>query len=301
MKAMILQIVFSCLLLSCSNINRDKPVDETNLTGDDYRLFQNTPAWELAKAVQDEDESKIKEIVAKDPKLINYQEPKYGRTLLMLTISNQQYKPFKVLLDEKADVSIHDSYEGTSALIEACSFKQYDTKFAETLLQKGANVNDVQIDTEAPDKAKSALMKAAKTGKLDLVELLVKSGADINYQNEFKQSALSESIMVEKYKVALYLLQNGADYKQPIFYRPDYSVPSDLQDPNDKGKPMYLVDVLREDFFEFDTDKYKYKMQIVDFLKTKGIDYRATPIPEYIRKKAQENYPNSWKEYLEKY
>jgi hypothetical protein len=301
MKAMILHLMLPCLLLSCTNINRDKPVDKSGLTSDDYRLFQNTPVWELAKAVQDEKEKKIKEIVAKEPKLINYQEPIYGRTLLILTISNQQYKPFKVLLDEKADISIHDTYEGTSALIEACSFKQYETKFAETLLLKGANVNDVQVDTEAPDKAKSALMKAAKTGKLDLVDLLVKSGADVNYQNEFGQFALSESVIQKKYEVSLYLLKNGADYKHPVFYRPDYSIPSELQDTNNRGKPMYLVDVLREAFSDFDTDEYKYKMLIVDFLKSKSIDYRAALIPEYIKKKAQEEYPGSWQEYLKKY
>ena len=162
---MTLQILFSCLLLSCSNINRDKQVDKQDLTGGDYRLFQNTPAWDLAKAVQDENEKKINEIVSKDPKIINYQEPKFGNTLLMLTIMNQQIKPFKTLLENKADVNIHNTYEGTSALIEACSFKQYNTKFAEILLQKGANVNDVQMDKTEPDKVKTALMKAAKTGK----------------------------------------------------------------------------------------------------------------------------------------
>lgn len=298
---MIIQLVFSCLLLSCSNINRDKPVDKSDLTGDDYRLFQNTPAWALAKAVQDEDVMKINEIIAKDPKLINYQDSKYGNTLLNLTIMNQQIKPFKTLLANKADVNIHNNYEGTSALIEACSFKQYDTKFAKILLQNGANVNDIQTDNTEPNKVKSALMKSVKTGKLDLVELLVKNGADINYQNEFGQSALSESVMVRKYKISYYLLQNGANYERPVFYRPDYSVPSELQDPNDKGKPMYLVDILREAFLDFDTDEYKYKMKIVDFLKSKGVDYRATPIPDYIKKKAQEEHPNNWKEYLEKY
>lgn len=301
MKTMIIQLVFSCLLLSCSNINRDTPVDKTDLTGDDYRLFQNTPAWELAKAVQDENEKKINEIVSKDSKLINYQEPKYGNTLLMLTVSNQQMKSFKILLEQKADVNIHNSYEGTSALIEACSFKQYEIEYAEMLLQNGANANDVQTDKSEPNKVKSALMKSAKTGKLDLVKLLIKNGANVNYQNEYGQSALSESIMGSRYEVSYYLLQNGADYKRPIFYRPDYSIPVENQDPNDKGKPMYLVDVLREAFLDFDTDEYKYKMQIVDFLKSKGIDYRATPIPEYIKKKAQENYPKSWQEYLEKY
>lgn len=298
---MILQIIFSCLVLSCSNINRDKPVDKQDLTGGDYRLFQNTPAWELAKAVQDEDEKKINEIVLKDPKLINYQEPKFGNTLLMLTIMNQQIKPFRYLLENKADVNIHNTFDGTSAIIEACSFKQYNTRFVEILLQNGANVNDVQTDITEPDKVKTALMKAAKTGKLDLVVLLVMNGANVNYQNDYEQSALSESAIIDRYEISYYLLQNGADYKRPIFYRPDYSIPSEKQNPNDKGKPMYLVDVLREDFFEFDTDEYNYKMKIVDFLKSKGIDYRASPIPEYIKKKAQEEYPNRWNEYLEKY
>lgn len=303
MKAIILQLILSCLLLSCSNINRDKPVDKQDLTGRDYRLFQDTPAWELAKAVQDEDEKKINEIVSKEPKLINYQEPKYGNTLLKLTIMNQQIKPFEILLKNRADVNIHNTYDGTSALIQACMFKRYDIEFVKKLLENGANVNDLEIGERRQGNSTrfTPLIAASKEGNINLVSLLISKGAEINFQNDYKQSALSTCVMQERYEVALYLLQNGADYKRPIFYRPDYSIPSELQDPNDKGKPMYLIDVLREDFFEFDTNEYKYKMKIVDFLKSKGMDYRATPIPDYIKKKAKEEYPNSWQEYLEKY
>lgn len=299
MKTMILQIMLSCLLLSCSNINRDSPVDKSNLTGRDYRLFQNTPAWKLAKAVQDENEKAINEIVAKAPKLINYQEPKYGNTLLMLTIMNQQMKPFKVLLEHKADISIHNTYDGTSAIIEASNSKYYKVEYVEILLQKGANSNDLETGKRRKGNSTrfTPLMAASQSGRLDIVKLLVSSGAEVNYKNEFNQNAFTKSIMTERYNVSVYLLQNGADYKQPIFYRPGDS--SDYNATEDK--PMYLVDVLREDFFEFDTSEYKYKMQIVDFLKSKGIDYRATPIPDYIKKKAQENYPNSWQKYLEKY
>jgi hypothetical protein len=70
-------------------------------------------------------------------------------------------------------------------------------------------------------------------------------------------------------KVAYYLLQNGADYNRPIYYRFDNSVPIEKRDPNDKGKPMYLWDVLKEDLSEFGTSEYKYKMLIIDFLKSK--------------------------------
>ncbi len=300
---MIIQLVFSCLLLSCSSINRDKPVDKSELSGRDYRLFQNTPAWELAKAVQDEDVTKIDKIVAENPKIINYQEPKYGNTLLKLTVMNQQMKPFKALLERKADVNIHNTYDGTSALIESCRLKDYDIKFVQMLVEYGANVNDVETGERRQGNSTrfTPLIEASQSGMLEFVKFLISKGADVNYQNEYGQSALSESIMQKKYEVSYYLLQNGADYKRPIFYRPDYSIPVEKQDPNDKGKPMYLVDVLREAFLDFDTDEYKYKMQIVDFLKIKGIDYRAASIPEYITKKAQVKYPGTWREYLEKY
>jgi hypothetical protein len=89
-KVLVIKLLFIFLLTSC--INRDRPVDKTELTGSDYRLFQETPAWELAKAVQDGNEERIEELINKDPKIINYQEPKYGSTLLILTVMNQQMK-----------------------------------------------------------------------------------------------------------------------------------------------------------------------------------------------------------------
>ncbi len=96
----IILIAIACLLFSCSDLSREKIVDKSELTGRDYRLFQNTPAWELAKAVEDENTKKIDKIVSENPEIINYQESKYGNTLLMLTIMNQQLKPFKALLKE---------------------------------------------------------------------------------------------------------------------------------------------------------------------------------------------------------
>ena len=291
------------MLLSCSNMNREKTVNKAGLTGRDYRLFQNTPAWELAKAVQDEDVKKITEIVVQEPNLINYQEPKFGSTLLMLTVMNQQLKPFQTLLEREADVNIHDTYDGTSAIIEAVKLRDYDIQFAEMLIEKGANVNDVETGERRKGNGtrNTPLISAVGSGKMEFVELLVKNGADINYQNEFGQSAFSKSVMLRKYEISFYLLQNEANYTKPIFYRPDYSIPSENRDPNDKGKPIYLVDVLRESFLDFRLDEYKYKMKIVDFLKSKGVDYRSTPIPEYIKKRAQEEYPKTWQEHLEKY
>lgn len=252
MKVAILQLVFACLLFSCSNMCREKIVDKSGLTGSDYRLFQNTPAWELAKAVEDENTEQIDKIVSENPELINYQESKYGETLLMLTIMNQQLKSFKALLKNGTDVNIHDTFDGTSPLIMACSSEFYNITFAKTLIEYGADVNDVETGERRKENGTrfTPLIAASRTGRLDLVRFLASKGADVNYQNEFGQSALSESVMVDEYKVAYYLLQNGADYNRPIYYRFDYSVPIEKSDPKDKGKPMYLWDVLKEDLSE---------------------------------------------------
>ncbi len=296
---MIVKMFFCSLLLSCTNINRDKIVDKSELTYGDYRLFQNTPAWDLAKAVQDENEGEINKILSKDKKLINYQEPKYGNTLLTLTIINQQMKPFKVLLDNNAEVNIHNTYDGTSPLIQSCMFKSYDSEFAKILIERKANVNDVEVGKrrEGNSTRFTPLIAASREGKLDLVQILIKNGANINYENEFHQSALSSCVMQDRYDVTIYLLKSGVNYLRPIFYRP-----SDDVDNNPKeDKPIYLIDMLREDFFELDSQEYKYKMKVVEFLKSKGVDYSKAPIPDYIKKKAVENYPDSWQEYIQKY
>jgi len=305
MKKYVLLISMILCIVGCEKMTRERKVDKNHLTGMDYRLFQDTPAWELAKAVQDEDAEKIKQIAEKNPKLINYQEPIYGGTLLMLTIMNQQMKSFKLLLEHKANINIHNTFSGTSAIIEACNSRDCNIEYVKILIQKGANVNDIQTGKRRKGYGVryTPLMAASGIGggELDIVKLLVSNKADINYMNEFDQTAFSESVMTESYNVSIFLLQHGADYKRPVFYRPDYSIPSENRDPKDKGKPMYIVDVLREDFFELGTDKYEYKMEIVDFLKSKGVDYRAAPIPDYIKKKAQEYYPTTWQEYLKKY
>lgn len=207
MKAIVIHLVFACLLFSCSNMCREKIVDKSELTGSDYRLFQNTPAWELAKAVEDENTEQIDKIVSENPELINYQESKYGETLLMLTIMNQQLKSFKALLINGADVNIHDTFDGTSPLIMACSSEFYNITFAKTLIEYGADVNDVETGERRKENSTrlTPLIAASQTGRLDLVRFLVSKGADVNYQNEFGQSALSESVMVDEYKVAYYL------------------------------------------------------------------------------------------------
>lgn len=265
--------------------------DSGNLTNSDYELFKETPAWNLAKAVRDGNEGRIKDVLKAQPVLINYQEPKYGSTLLMLTIENQEPESFLNLLSLKADVRIHDTYDGSSALIKACRYDYFDILFVEALLEAGADPNDVEVGPRRTDNhsRNTPLISAVKSGKREFVVLLIDHGAEVNYQDEFGHSALTTAVLQDHYDIVLYLLQKGANYRHPIFVRPV------------ENSEVYLVDALRQAFFPLNSKQHKLKMEVVEFLKGKGLDYKNAPIPDFIVKKAQKEYPDSWQEFLEKY
>lgn len=290
------------LFTSFSCYNREFIVDKEKLKGNDYRLFQQSPAWELAKAVEDEDAAKVKEIVTINPELINYQEDKWGMTLLMVSTARQQIGAFNILLDNGADVSIHERLSGESAIHIAA--KNNKTELVKQLLRHGANPNDVSgpCAEENHGYITTPLMSAVNNGRIDMVKFLLDNGADINQKiGKYKRTVLYSAISVEELELVLFLLENGADFKSPICYRPNYSIPSELVDPNDIGEPIYLVNDLRTLNCEIGTTLHKQKMKVVDFLSKHGVDYKSVPVPPFVQEYAKENYPSSWQKYLEEY
>lgn len=251
-------LLLSLLMFSCNSWNREKPVDKKTLLGYDYRLFQGTPAWTLSKAVQDKDIDKINETIINNRNLINYQEPRFGQTLLMLTIRNNNYKSFKCLLSLNANVNIHDSYMGSSALIIACKLGGNNIKYALDLIEHGANVNDVETGRPR-DYTNSTrytpLMAAAESNRMDLVELLIIKNANVNYENEFHQSALSKALWLNQYRVSLYLIQHGADINKPILYRGD--------------TPVNLLEYLNEDHYALSKNEDSCRKQIISYIENK--------------------------------
>lgn len=297
MNLFIITTIF--LISSCSDI--DKLVDKSNLLGDDYRLFQETSVWNLAKAVWDEDTFAIRKIVTQEKLDINFQEERFGNTLLMLAVSNNQYNSCKTLLELGADPNKHDKYNGSSAVIDAARINEIsddNTKFLKLLLQFKGNPNDLEVGKrqDGNNSRETPLIASIQVNKvsssLAKVQFLVEKGADINYKNEYGQTVLSQAVLLDDYEVVLFLLQKGVNYKDFIIDRSKY---------NSDGKKAYLVDMLREYLPELDSKEHKTKMKIVSFLIQKGIDYNKVPIPEYTLKEIKERYPKTWKEYKEKY
>ncbi len=287
----ILCVLILVTLTSCS-------VDKSRLLGNDYRLFENTPVWTLAKAVRDEDTSAIRKIVIEEKINIDFQEPRFGKTLLMLTVSNHHFNSCKILLQLGADPNKPDKYNGSSAMIDAAKVIEdgENIRFLKLLLAHKGNPNYIEIGPgqEGNTTRKTPLIASLieSSSSLLKVKVLVEAGADINYKNEYGQTVLREAVLQNNYEVVLYLLEKGADYQALIVDRGQF---------NTGGKKMYLIDMLREDLPELGSKEHKTKMAIVDFLKQKGIDYKQVPIPDYTLKEIKETYPKTWEEYKDNY
>ena len=257
-KAVILLLSF-IMIASCSKIYRDKPVDKSRLLGEDYRLFQDTPAWELAKAVWDNDISKIDREVKKNPQLLNYQESLYGLSLLHTSSYRGQFKSFKELLRLGANPNIYDSVDCRSPIIQCCLDFDDKTKYVAELIKYGANVNDVECGKGRNlQKTEFTPIAAAAgySGNLRMVKLLVEKGAVINDNSD--ESILGGAVIQGYYDIVLYLLQQGADCNK-ILYRQGMDV--------DNLTDIYMKDRIMVDKKLRASKEYP---QIIEIMRKRG-------------------------------
>jgi hypothetical protein len=291
MKNMLGHITAILLMLS-SCTNRDTTVDKSTLKDIDYRLFQNTPAWELAKAVESADTDKIKDEVHKNKDLLNFRDSLFDQPILKLAVMHTNYKSVEALVKLGADPNMQDKFDSYSPLMEAVRIgggapihPYADPRFLKLLLSHGGDPNAEQQGKRRKGNFTryTPLLIACQEGNFDYVKILVNAGANVNYDNEYGMNPLGLAIINgQNPDIVLYLIEKGADFKRPIFPAVQ------------GGKASYIAEGLREWRFDLGSDKYKKKMQLVEFLKAHGIDYRKTEIP----KEFLDEYP---KDYLDKY
>lgn len=288
-----------CLLFCLTSCyNQETLVDKSKLMGNDYRLFQDTPAWVLAKAVEAGDVKKIKGEVFQKKVSVDYPESRFGKTLLMLAITNSQYDSAKTLLELGANPNLHDTFKGETPVIVAAD--NDDPKFLRLLLDYKGDPNSIENVFSGPKKRINSGRNSALTtaivpsvmGKknLEKVKILVEAGADIHYTKKgIIQTAIGQALMSEQMDVALYLIEKGADYTKPI-------TPTVIE-----GEDVSVLYLLRCSIIDLDSEQYKKKMELVTFLKSKGLDYDKEPIDDADIERMKNMYPDNWQEYVKRY
>lgn len=265
--SLVIAVLFILALNSCNN--REKIIDQRLLPNNDFRLFQETPAWDLAKAVEDEDEEGICRILKENPQLANYQTPRYGVSLLHLAVAHNKMKSIECLLKAGANVNIRDKEYGETPLNLACYngySKDKSIKIIKYLIRNGAEINVAEV-TDSTDMPSSPLMSACFDGFMEAVILLIDNGADVNYIMNGEYTALGESLMVNHYKIAYYLLLHNADFTFPTMHIKDYG----KEGKSKTTRNVYIKEMMEKEKIHYLTPEREYYYKIVDFLKGKGI------------------------------
>jgi len=103
--------------------------------------------------------------------------------------------------------NVHTGMEfRTSLLIHACAGENADVNMVKLLIDAGANVNY----KDSPRKS-TALHTATYWGQSEIVELLVKNGANVNVQNIYGDTPLMNSANHGDVQAVKFLLKKGAD------------------------------------------------------------------------------------------
>ncbi|UTC74339.1 ankyrin repeat domain-containing protein [Treponema sp. OMZ 792] len=269
-------------------------------------IFKDTPAWDLAKAVNSQNIKKIDQICSEHKELINYREPLYGTPLLYWAIANSKYNSAEILLKNGADPDLMQRASNNTPLYLAVGKRWKDKsidineniKYTELLLKSGADPNIPYLE-ESYDEI-TVLMNAISTGdSKQLVELLINNGAYINTQRNASTTAASLALQLKRYTIAHYLIAEcHADITKPCY---DPVRDKNLYRPGQEK--IYPVNILREQswIFPLDSKEYKLKQDIIAEFKRQGVDYYATPIPDSTKYHIKYTYPDNYEEMLEKF
>ena len=300
--------VSSCSLIGEASSDRDYKIVHLN-------IYKDTPAWKLALAVKKQDTRKIEKLIKADPDLINYQDPKYGATLLLWAVGTERYSSAKTLLKCGADPNIPSKRNGSTyaktPLFLAAGYSWVDSsakkdpKYVKLLLNYGADPNwsVTASENSFTEAGTTPLMNSILCG-IGKTEALVEAGADINHKTESGRTAATIALTrggpnatLGAMEYAYYLVaQRKAKVNEPYYRRKDAVISSYSLD-----HKFYPVDILRDWIPELGSKGYQMKMEIIDEFARQGVNYWETKIPKDRLEQIQKLYPNTWEEYIKKY
>lgn len=267
-------LTFIIVLFSCANEFEGKEVK----TIDNYKGKYK----DLMVAAANEDLSLLDRIVRDNTLNLDYADSVNGVSILNWCILNRRQKAFEKLLFLGANPNWQDAACKFAPPVTEAAQVGNTTIYLELSLKYNGNPNILSkgilgIANQTP------LFGAIYSMNINNLKILVKNGADVNLTHDEYWSPLAEALIQYKIEMARYLLENGADYTSMKVTTTD-------------GIKLDILDLLRKLQFRLDSKEYKIKMEVVRFLKGKGLDYWKCSIPESIKEQHKQD-----SEYLSKY
>ena len=237
---------------------------------------------DLAVEINEEDTLGIIKAVKENNLDVNYQDPKYGISLLHWSIANRKYYSCETLLKLGANPNLTDTIKEYVPPITLAAGIAETSTFLRLLLKYGGNPNFVTKKNGEVQYTEATPLNAAASSRLESVKLLVDHEADINLMPYPESLPLTTALITQNISISKYLvIEKKADINKVFTTTID----------NDTSR---IADLLRLNLFDLNSEEYKIKMELVQYLKSIEVDYRLAPIPKYILK-------NNSKDYLDKY
>lgn len=200
MKKLISICLIAILLSACHSSNK-------RLTGYNIKLWKETPAWKLAKAVESNDTSEVNRILGKGQLSIDYREPTYGESLLCWAVLSNEIEMVRFLLSKGANPNLHDHFNGESPITLSCDYG-VDIEILSLLLEYGGNPNDhaTEQDSITYMRSDQTPLYCASGSSLEKTKMLIEAGADVNMALVKGDTPLYNALLGNRFDVILYLL-----------------------------------------------------------------------------------------------
>ncbi len=265
MKKLILLLVLCSSLVQCQE-------DNPNL---EYRFdnFKDTPVGELAEAVRKNDTFLIREIIENKKVDVNYKEPNYGLSLLVISIANDKREAFQALI--KYGASVNDicgkSFKTTPLLTAILFSENCNTFYVEHLLKNNCNVNYVLNNGFiSEDKYNEETPLFESVSKLSdegffcdkMSQVLIENGANVNQKNyidPFKEKkSIIDICLIHKNLFLLYYL-----FKEDLV-----EVPKEIElETIDGIEKVNLIEYLKSEEFNFPYAAPDYRKKRNELIK----------------------------------
>ncbi|WP_029011945.1 ankyrin repeat domain-containing protein [Niveispirillum irakense] len=169
-----------------------------NVVADTYPdYFEDTDAFVFAKAVARGDVSAALAAALRLPEGVNT-VGREGVTALWLAADRYDYRMVKALLNAGADP---DGGKGLPPLAKAAALE--DIQMVKIFLGHGANPNKKK-------NTKPIIYTASMTGNIDIVNLLLLNGADIEAEDGVGTTPILSAAMLDRWQLVLFLMDRGA-------------------------------------------------------------------------------------------